>query len=174
MGGATTGIRVDDKEVRDLFRRLRKKGEDLTPAMKIAGEILRTSVVRNFEEGGRPRWKPSAKPKGKTLIDTARLLGSINSKASKDRTEVGTNTVYAAIHQFGFDGTVSVPAHRRKVKSRDIKEGRKTIARGVGFVRAHGRTMRMTARPFLVVQDEDMAEIRAAIAEHIMAAEKGG
>lgn len=174
MGGVTESVKVDDREVKDLFKRLKKQGEDMTPVMRVIGEIMRSSAVKNFEEGGRPRWIPSRKSKGKTLIKTSRLMSSINSMASKIRSETGTNAVYAAIHQFGFDGMVKITAHRRKVKSRDIKEGRKTIARGIGFVRDHERMMKVPARPFLMVQDEDMTEIRQAIAAHIMAAEKGG
>lgn len=168
MAGATVSVRVKDEGVRDLFRRMKARGRDMTPAMKVVGEIVRSSVVRNFEEGGRPRWKPSRKAKGKTLIKSGRLMASISRKAYRDRAEVGTNAVYAAIHQFGFEGTVGVRAHRRKVRSRDVREGKRIKARGVGFVRAHERDMKVPARPFLKVQDEDMREIRAGILAHIM------
>ncbi len=174
MGGALIEITVDDKEMKALFKRLSARASDMTPVMQIIGETIRSSVIKNFEVGGRPRWKPSAKPKGKTLIDTSRLLGSINWKANKDSVLVGTNVVYAAIHQFGFNGTQTVRAHSRKVKTRDIKEGRRITAKGIGFVRPYERIMNIPARPYLVVQDEDMAEIKAVIRDHIMAAEKGG
>lgn len=169
MGGVTTGVKVQDKEVRDLFKRLKKQGEDFTPVMKVIGEILRTSAVKNFEAGGRPKWEPLSLAtlfsgrKGKfttkkgrfkkgveekfrnrrVLIKSSRLMSSINSKASKDRTETGTNAIYAAIHQFGGDA-------------------------------GRGRKVKIPARPFLMVQDEDMTEIRQSITAHIMAAEKGG
>lgn len=38
---------------------------------------------------------------GKTLTDTARLRRSITSHADAERAEVGTNVIYAGIHQFG-------------------------------------------------------------------------
>ena len=65
------------------------------------------SVKENFQQGGRPKkWKKSARAKkgGKTLIDTSRLINSITYQSFGDETRVGTNTIYAAIHNFG--GTI--------------------------------------------------------------------
>lgn len=174
-------IKMDLTGVKGLFRRLKKAGSDLTPVMKVIGETVRTSVVKNFLEKGRPtQWMPLApetirrkKNKGRVLIEESHLMDSVNWRASASRVEVGTNKVYAAIHQFGFGGKVSIPAHRRKVESRDIRDGKKKKASGVGFVKAHERRMNVPARPFLMVQNEDIAEIREMITAHIMAAEKG-
>lgn len=52
------------------------------------------------------------------LIDTGRLLNSIDYKArsvkSRLRIEFGSYAVrYAAVHEFGFHGMVTIPAHRR-------------------------------------------------------------
>ncbi|MFQ5585468.1 MAG: phage virion morphogenesis protein [Thermodesulfobacteriota bacterium] len=77
---------------------------DLTPAMRDVGEILHRSIRRNFKVGGRPKWKPSARVKaagGVTLTDTGRLKNSMTVEARRDRVSVGTNVVYARIHQFG-------------------------------------------------------------------------
>ena len=77
--------------------------------MKIEiGELIRNSVVRNFVEGGRPeKWTPSQRALGlirsridgkrrvgKTLIDTAKLMNSINYKISGDNIFVGTAISY--------------------------------------------------------------------------------
>jgi len=50
--------KMDLDGVKALFNRLRKAGEDLTPVMKRIGETVKTSVVRNFLEGGRPEMDP--------------------------------------------------------------------------------------------------------------------
>jgi len=71
-------------------------------------------------------------------------MNSVSWKATARSVEVGTNKVYAAIHQFGGEA------------------GRKS------------KRVTIPARPYLLVQDEDIAEIRASITAHIMAAEKGG
>jgi len=54
-------------------------------------------------------------------------------KLTGNRVVIGTNLPYAAIHEFGFSGTVKVPAHTRN-----------------GFnVRSHSRRLVMPPRPFL-------------------------
>lgn len=71
------------------------------------GQELVASTVGRFERGRGPDdqpWTPSrraARDGGQTLVDTARLRGSIAHRASADGVEVGTNVVYGAIHQFG-------------------------------------------------------------------------
>jgi phage virion morphogenesis protein len=155
-------INIDDHEVNALLRGVSARGKNLKPAMKSIGQLVRTSVIKNFETGGRPAWKPLSEAtifgsfKGqmvtkrgklrkpverklgfrKILIDTGRLMKSLNSKAYPDRAEVGTNVVYAAIHQFGG------PAGR-------------------------GRKVNVPARPFLMVQDEDWSGIKDILIRHL-------
>ena len=80
---------------------------DLTPVMRQIGGVMLAAVEQNFDtEGARigKRWKPSLRAKrdgGKTLQDTGRLAGSFVIKADRTSAIVGTNVVYAAIHQFG-------------------------------------------------------------------------
>jgi len=147
VAGVSIKVDIDDREVEELLSRLRERVEDLTPVMKIIGETVRTSVVRNFEKGGRPdAWQPLApatlkgEKRGAGILRrrgfAGGLLGSINSKAYKDRAVVGTNKVYGAIHQFGG------------------KAGR-------------GHKVTIPARPFLMVQDEDWDEIKEALAGYI-------
>ena len=157
MSGITIDVKIEDKEVKALFQRLLEKMQDLTPAMKVIGQIIRTSVVKNFEAGGRPhRWKPSKRAMvegGRTMVDTGRLMKYITSRAYRDRAEVGTNVIYAAIHQFGGD----IEASRSKyLKFR------------IGGRWAQKKKVRIPARPFLVVQDEDWQEIKEAILEYLM------
>lgn len=51
---------------------------------------------------------------------------------------VGTNVSYARVHEYGFDGTVNVREHLRKLKSQ-----------GSVTVRAHQRTVHIPERSFL-------------------------
>ncbi len=160
----TIDVKIDDKEVKALLTELQTKMKNLTPAFREIGQIVRSSVIKNFMEGGRPeKWKPHAEStilgsirkgyftkkgklrepisrklrKGKVLINTGRLMKSIKSKAFSDRVEVGTNVIYSAIHQFGGK------AGRR---------GQITIP----------------ARPFLLIQDEDWKEIKSALTSYLM------
>jgi len=171
-------VKIEDSGIRDLFTRIQRRMADLTPAMRIIGGTVRTSVIRNFEVGGRPRWKPLspvtlARRKGKKILMrqgfAGGLAGSIHAKAYSDRAVIGTNKIYAAVHQFGAKKgsfgafTFTVREHLRRTR----RSGGKVR------VREHKRTARLPwgdipARPFLVVQREDWTEIGEALADYIM------
>lgn len=186
MSGAAITIEVKDRAVRELLARIQKHVNDLTPAMKIIGEIVRTSIVRNFEKSGRPdRWKPLspvtlARRKGHKILMVqglaGGLAGSIHWTAHSDRVSIGTNKVYGAVHQFGAKkgsfGTVEehIKEHVRritKVFGRPVKPHKITVG-------AHTRKVKLPwgdipARPFLMVQPGDWEEIKAELAEYITA-----
>jgi phage virion morphogenesis protein len=88
---------------------------DMTPVMREIGEIVDESVQRNFEEHRAPDgtpWAPLAEStrrqkakRGRNpddiLIMSRILMGSLHPEAYPDRMEMGTDIIYAAIHQFG-------------------------------------------------------------------------
>jgi len=174
MSGASIELKNDDSRVMGLLGRMAQHMGDMTPVNKIIGSIVRTSVIRNFEKGGRPKkWKKHSKAtearrgKGAKILMVqglgAGLAGSIHVSAGRSSVTVGTNKAHAGTHQFGAKkgsfGTVSaqIRAHLRK---------------GI-TVKAHTRKMKLPwgdipARPFLMVQDEDWTEIRAALADYTM------
>lgn len=173
MSGASIAIKRKDLEARRYLMNVWQRLDNPLPAMKAIGQLIRTSVIRNFEQGGRPtRWAPvKSRSGGKVLMRRGfggGLAGSISPSATRSEARVGTNKVYAAVHQFGIDDTVQVPAHRRKVKSRDLRSKRKKTAFGVAFVRAHSRKMLIPARPYLMIQDEDWPEIRATLQDYVI------
>lgn len=165
-------VEIKDKEIQRLFTRLKGNVKDLRPALREIGKIVRSSVLRNFQEGGRPdRWEPTRirsiyqaytgkKTKSgatrkaytirgrltktfdryskgrKTLIDTARLQNSVTARPEADRVVVGTNVIYARIHQLG-----GMAGRNKKVK--------------------------IPARPYLLVQDEDWPQIKTRLIEHL-------
>lgn len=75
--------------------------------MEAIGESLVSSTQDRFEEGKAPdgsAWKPSQRVQehgGQTLVKSARLKNSIGYAASPSQLSVGTNVVYARIHQQG-------------------------------------------------------------------------
>jgi len=180
-------VQIDDKELQTFFHELTKKMGDLTPAFKIVGQIIQKSVWKNFDVGGRysevgswrggsKKWLPlafatlisraggtskafkkGARKKEEFSVEglTVRarkkmedakvlvrhgmaggLMGSVTYVASAVDVVVGTNKVYAAIHQFGG------------------KAGR-------------GKKVEIPARPYLVVQDEDIEEIKQTIWDYL-------
>lgn len=83
-------------------------------------------------------------------VVTGRLRRSINAKITESVTgvegSVGTNVAYAHVHEFGFDGTVSVREHLSRSKL------------GNQFtVRQHNRTVHVPERSFLRSALADMA-----------------
>jgi phage virion morphogenesis protein len=161
--------RIDDREVTRTLERLARKVADLSPVMREISGVMLDAVHDNFATEGSRTGNPWKKSKrsirdaGQTLQDTQRLYRSIQAHSDAHGAVVGTNVAYAAAHHFGVNKTVTarVAAHRRKVKSRDQKQGRKKSASGVAFVRAHSRTMKLNlpARPFLVLADDDTRRI---------------
>lgn len=84
-----------------------KMGDTKKALMASIGEALVSSTLKRFdaEEGpdGKP-WQPSkraAAESGKTLTNTARLRKSIDYAATASMVMVGSNVVYARIHQMG-------------------------------------------------------------------------
>ena len=101
-----------------LFRDVSRPG----PAMKLVGLVGQGFVQRRFKEGKDPRGEPwhelatatilrrRNKDKGsiKPLVDTGRLMNSINFRATSVEAIVGTNVIYSATHNFG-DPSRNIP-----------------------------------------------------------------
>lgn len=115
MAGGSIDIKIDDTQVRTALQNLRAAISNMRPAMAEIGEIVTESIQRNFEEHRSPddnswqavtpeyaEWKSK---KGKNpsdiLIFNNILMRSIHPKPENDKVTIGTNIVYAAIHQFG-------------------------------------------------------------------------
>jgi len=103
-------IRMQDTGVRAALDRLVRAlplGGDMTPVMRDLGRALKTGTQLRFRAQQSPEgtsWQPSLRALaegGQTLRLTGRLRNSITFAATKNSVEVGTNVVYAAIHQFG-------------------------------------------------------------------------
>ncbi len=113
------------------------------------GEALVASTRKRFKDETDPEgnlWKESARAEsegGQTLTETAGLKNSIVYEASPTMVVVGTNKEYAAIHQFG--GEIE-PQRAPKLK---FQVGGKWIAT---------KKVTMPARPFIGINEEDMAE----------------
>ena len=161
--------KLDAEEVKKTLGNILSRLADRRPAMRIVGEIVRTSVTKNFEVGGRPvQWKPSrraAREGGQTLVKSGRLVNSIFAEADNSRAVVGTNVKYARAHQLGakIGARVILPVKGKAL----FWPGARHPVKKVNWP---GATI--PARPFLVIQDEDWAEIRQAMTQHIMGRKK--
>ncbi|MBK9333860.1 MAG: phage virion morphogenesis protein [Ignavibacteria bacterium] len=130
------------------------------------------SIRKNFEVGGRPKWTPSMK-KGK-LIGTKTLqvtgaLSQISAVRDDANSTVTLSTsplarAYARIHQEG--GTITMPA--RTSARRTKNDGRSVFAsknrdtgkrKKVDVSFSTGYTIKIPARPYLVIPPEDHSKI---------------
>ena len=178
MAGFAIRLDIQDGPAKAIVVDLRQRCENTTPAMRIIGEIGRSSIVRNFEVGGRPDpWKISkraSKDGGVTLTKTRRLAKSIVFSAARDSVDIGTNVIYARIHNQG--GDVKHPARERVLhfkpkdgrrKNSPAQFSRPSQAKFGMKVAGQAYTIIMPKREFMLLQPEDWTEIRAALLEYL-------
>ena len=147
MTGTAIEMRWDTKKVSAMLRKMKHRFGHMRPGLKIIGETIRTSVVENFQQGGRPEaWEPLSvstllsKRGEMVLVEqgfAGGLMGSIHAEVGDDWVMVGTDKVYGAIHQFGG------PAGR-------------------------GHSAEIPARPYLEIQDDDWVEITEQLNDYLM------
>lgn len=95
---------------------------------------------------------------GRILQRSGRLMNSITPSSDATSATVGTNVVYAAIHQFGGETKAHVIEPRFK----------KALAFGGIFAkRVNHPGSKIPARPFLTLTDGDGAKIEEAMASYL-------
>ena len=138
---------------------------------KLAGlsDINRSALMKDVAEGcGPPPWTGFGAEKarrealacllreqegqGITLTQTTRLKQSIRAIADSTGAAVGTNTIYAATHQYGDERTI------RAKKAKYLRFRYKGV-----WVAAKRVTIHIPARPFLGISDEDLQDIRSEV-----------
>jgi len=181
MPGIT--LKIDDSEFQKTFGVITSNLTDKKTAFRQVAAVVRESIRYNFQVGGRPAtWKASKRgerdkvpgKKGATLRNTNRLMNSITTggrgavtKVTANGVIVGTSVIYAGTMHYGAkkgsfgSKTFMVHAFLRQIGERQVK------------VRAHQRTVKLPwgdipARPFAMVQEEDMIEINEILAHHIV------
>jgi phage virion morphogenesis protein len=165
-------VTVDDARLVAVLRDLQARCGNLKPVMQTVGQTLVTQADLGFRAEKDPWGTPWKKLKAATLRarrgrrkgakilrDTGRLAGSINYRATADSVTVGTNVIYAAIHQFG--GTIQRAARQHtlyfktnkkqtEVGNRFVRKSRSNFAQDV-TIGAHAITI--PARPFLPIRN---------------------
>jgi len=149
-------IVIKDEAIRARLKKLEAATGNLLPVLRSGGQVMMTSVRKNFEVGGRPKWQPLSavtanSPIGKKgsrlrgytpILHVRGFLKNVTLRVTKDQAILGTapNTKdYAARQQFGWPG---------------------------GGKR-YGGKVKTPARPFMLLQAEDRQEILAVLDKHI-------
>ncbi len=180
-------IKIDDHEVTALLNKVQARAKRPTAFFKNVGMIVSKSVRHNFDVGGRysaqGSWRGGTRKwrmlSAQTLLNalngkrdfkksgalsksgrrkaarrvplnaSKRLRDSITYKADSSGAEIGTNVIYAATHNFGAKDRVIRPKTKKTLAF--PYNGRMIFAKKVKVT--------IPARPFLVVQTEDLREI---------------
>ncbi|MBW6402073.1 phage virion morphogenesis protein [Roseomonas sp. HJA6] len=149
-------------EVQAAFRHWQQLGRDSTPLMRAIGVGLISNVHDRFAAETDPdgaRWAPLKEPwaslrrAGPILQQSGMrggLMGTITSDAANGEVSVGSNKIYAAVHQFG--ATI-------KAKNAPLLIFR--TPEGVRFGAA--RQVTIPARPYLGISAADEDTILDAV-----------
>ncbi len=153
---ATIDVIFDDKAVLAAFDRLAAAGENARPLMAAIGSALADSTRLRFTSNVGPDGSPwpglnlayaAFRRPGPMLVQSSALRSSVTFEAGNREVLVGSNKIYAGVHQFG--ATITPKAAKALV----FKMGA-----GGGIVRV--KSVTIPARPYLGVSAEDEAEIR--------------
>lgn len=155
-------VEITSSKALDAITRMADLGMNPTPVLDIVGGRLTNRVRMCFRTGTDPygtAWARISHRDGQPLRETGRLQRSIThhvtSTGTEHTLEIGTNTVYGRLHQFGGQGKkVSVPPFTRM---QTMAWGRRIEPRRVD-VKAHTKTMNQKARPFLPTPDKGLPE----------------
>lgn len=125
---------------------------------KDIGEELVTQTMDRFDEQKDPdggSWPVSIRVSengGETLSDSGDLKGSIHATADAEGVAVGTNKIYAAIHQFGG------PIRAKSSKYLKFNIGGRWSSKS---------EVNIPKRSYLGVSEEDLEAINEIIQEHM-------
>lgn len=138
----------------------------LRPLMESIGLTLESATIDRFDSETAPdgrRWKPSLRARtegGKTLTERGLLRQSVHSVAGSDNVEVGTNLIYAGVHQTGAT-----------IRAKTEAGLRFQLPGGLGFRRV--MEVEIPARPFLGLSRDDETEVLAQVDDYAAAAMGG-
>ena len=136
MAGFT--IKVDDSRAQERIRKLDALASNPRGAFESVGRVLVNRIRLCFKLGVDPFGKPWAAlrfRKGQPLRNTGRLNRSITASADSTGVTVGTNLIYARVHQFG--------ATIEPVKSKRL------VFPGPGGRMIFAKKVTIPARPFM-------------------------
>lgn len=153
-------IEIHDKELDKALESLAMRLNNTAPLMQRISVELLAQTMLNFRAEGRPAWAglspayAATKQGGKILQLSGQLAASITPYHGADVAGVGTNKVYAAVHQFG--GKIDQPSRKGEVYfkqgkdgtvgNRFVKKSQSNFAQSVVF---KARSVGIPARPYL-------------------------
>ncbi|ABO54314.1 MULTISPECIES: phage virion morphogenesis protein [Burkholderia cepacia complex] len=185
-------IEIDDSRYAATMARVRALMQDASPVTALIAGLMADAVEENFAQQGRPKWlglspKPLKRRReeagtGKILQRSGRLASSITPAHDATTARVGTNVVYAAIHQFGgtiqrhpMSGYVRLRKDRNGMIMRQAdhphlavfaKNSHKRV-KIVKWTRSQGWTIKIPARPFFALTESDNIGIESEVTTYL-------
>ncbi|WP_043062106.1 phage virion morphogenesis protein [Brucella anthropi] len=164
---AGTGIRVDDDDVDGALQRLYEAAGNLEPALKNIGEyesrVTRRRFIDEKDPEGNP-WKDLNPLYAKTKKGPGKLRGETRSlsqivyQVASDSVEIGSNEVYARIHNEG--GTI-------------VPKNAAALVFSMGGQTFKVKSVTIPRRQFLGISTADLDEIQAIVQDHFEEAVEG-
>lgn len=153
MTGVQYHVDFKDLGIAEGFEAIADGAEDLTDLMDLIGSVLINGAVErisstNVSPDGIP-WPASFRATedgGKTLHDSGLLMRSITSEAAPREVMIGSNLIYAGVHQAGAT-----------IKAKTAKGLSFTLANGESVVVG---SVTIPARPYLGVSEGEQAAIQ--------------
>ncbi|MCX5497318.1 phage virion morphogenesis protein [Kaistia dalseonensis] len=171
MTGVSLSTTIDDREARRAFGALQRLMADTTPIMAAIGTGLVRNVHDRFMDADDPdgnAWAPlnpgyAAIKRGPGILRASGmrggLMGSITQKANRDSVEVGSNKIYAAVHQLGAT-----------IEAKNATHLRFEMAGGLVAV----KSVTIPARPYLGIGPADERTINETLVDALdRAVQKG-
>jgi len=146
MPGGRITVALDTGSIGAGFRALQQLGHDTQPMMRAIGVGLVETTHRRFESGRDPEGQPwkgwsrsySAVTESRSLLrgksGNSGLMGSITFAADARSVMVGSNKIYAGVHQFG--ATI-------------VPKSRKALVFHLGSRVVFAKKVTIPARPYL-------------------------
>ncbi|RQZ25239.1 virion morphogenesis protein [Burkholderia sp. Bp9017] len=185
-------VEIDESRFDAAMTRVRALMNDASPITGLIAQSMWEAVEDNFAQQGRPKWlglAPSTQKNrrfdaasDKILTRRGRLSSSIVRSNDATSARVGTNVVYAAIHQFGgtiqrhpMSGYVRLRKDRNGALLRQAdhphlavfaKKDHKQV-KIVKWTRTQGWTIKIPARPFLALTESDNVEIELDVSAYL-------
>jgi phage gpG-like protein len=155
-------IQLDTLGVDQALAGLDARAGDLSPLMDDIGAYLEQMArdrieATNVGPDGTP-WPVSLRAEldgGKTLFETGRLAASLTHLAGRDFSQIGSNVIYAGVHQEGAIITG--------------KGGGALVFKLPDGQLIEVASVEIPARPYLGVSDDDETEILALTADYLLA-----
>lgn len=161
MPGALFSYEFDGAALEGRLSQAAVQMGELSPLMATLGAILEQSAKDRIQDTNTSpdgaAWPKSLRATvegGKTLLDSGLLAASIHNIPGRDRVEIGTNLIYAGVHQFGAT-----------IRAKTAK-GLFFALPGTGDI-VIVQSVTIPARPYLGASEVDREDIADAAADFV-------